>query len=318
MNCIKIALTSSQVVAAFALAWFSFPARADDVRDASADVRSIPEAFVANWESVQSYDVLVTKESLSIGRGRSSEATHSYRLILDAVAEKFFMVHQGTRSESISLDDPPSESRVFEAYARDPLTKETWLWQFPDRPQKYTTEGFRESLAKVRLPDVQLVGSLSNLYSFQKNEVAHTLKRNFGPHKKIYEQNRQSRQTDIVIDVELPFPHVERITRRVYRFDTQDFVPLRITTGVVINGEYKIHVVEDIEWKQIDGVFLPVSLLGQSSQSVGEGSHQEVIPVHYDVQFDWRSVNKRSAIDGSLNPSVLLDMDRLLSMLMRP
>jgi hypothetical protein len=108
------------------------------------------------------------------------------------------------------------------------------------------------------------------------------------------------------------------ITRSALVLDLERFVPTQLQ-GLNANEKTKKNKAdlvrkESIEWTEIDHIYLPKAVYGESRSSMKINERRVTYPIQYEHHFDWRSVNK--GIDPSLRLShkLLFDVEKLLEM----
>ncbi len=128
------------------------------------------------------------------------------------------------------------------------------------------------------------------------------------------ERNKTDTTTEICVDVPVQKSQ-GLVTRNIFLYDLENFVPLRRSTLMVLDKRSHELMKESYEWKLIEGIFLPVAVHGERQTSEGSGDSEVDDVEQYDWRLEWLSVNAGIPSDLAINPQILNDTERLLKML---
>ncbi len=132
--------------------------------------------------------------------------------------------------------------------------------------------------------------------------------------KTIWERNRTAKTTEICVDVAAK-GRDDLVTRTTVVYDVQRFVPLRQTVAMVTAKGARDIMKETYECEVINGVTLPVQVLGERSSSEKVDGTNVGFTRQYDWRLDWRSVNEGIPQEIEIGPQSLLDTEKLLKLL---
>ena len=291
---------------------------AQESDEREADAISIGQAFAANWEQLDSYDLLMTLEQFEVTpTGGTEEQFDTYRLISDHVNGRFCFVQKARQISAQNADSKAITKRRLRGFYYDEQSRVPWYRDTTGKPYQMSRRDKQYALGRSNFPDIRMIGFLRTSSNFStKQDIREWYQISFHPGKTIWEQKRTGTTSELIL--EIPIGNHGVVTRRTLLFDTTRYVPIKVSQAFADSEITIKRETERIEWKMISGVYVPESVHGERTRHYGSSKSKDKArtTVVYDAKFHWLSVNQPvlQEDDEVARPQILLDTKNLLQL----
>jgi hypothetical protein len=268
--------------------------RADDTGQGD-EAASLVSGYVANFEAIDSYDVLYKMESQFVAdNGYVEEMISTERLMVDHSENSCCSIVDRSYSKLEGTDQGAVENRQVAMSGLTFNQGEGWNRPIPLPPSKMGFKQIEEVLAHNSSPIISAVGMFKFPVSYEEmrgfQETVDATRYGSIRYKLI-------KQQDNLEAVEYAVEGVA-ITRRTTVFDVSTMTPVRFSEVLELADGRVVPVVkESYRFIERNGIFLPVEITGEKRERrtiEGKDGDSNSVPglEVYDVRFRWFSTNK--------------------------
>tara|TARA_R110002049_G_scaffold309101_1_gene516857 strand:- start:173 stop:1138 length:966 start_codon:yes stop_codon:yes gene_type:complete len=271
---------------------------------------SLVSGYFANFEAVESFDVLWTCESQWVGEnGYIEEGVSSGRLIVDPEKSRCCSVLDRSRTELVATKDGAIEKRSMALDVVVSDGKESWSRSVPQPASRMKSTKIGDVLrhnSTVFLPAIGVVAF--PVFYGQAPDFRDLIDgtRYGGVRYKLMGEGVNSQ----TVSYETPVAGVFTI-KRTTALDSSSFTPTKYSeTAVYPDGKVFPKVRESYRFTEHDGLYLPVGISGEkhNKKTVGETKVKGI--EMYDVRIRWFSINEPMG-EEYFSPHILNDIKRI-------
>lgn len=274
--------------------------RAEEVGDGQSEqdrqASSYLLAQALNADALKSFDVLIRYDSFhDIGPERYIRDEVMLRLRVDFTAGKLLSV-QRLEHRQLEKEVSDEETHLVLLLGGSAIDEQTTETRFDGTVKHKATKGIPAAMVELDLVDVRYVGLssyprlASSRSTFAELIAASKVLQGFQIAPVSGDRVQLSRESPIGNSVS------DRCYR-VYTFDTTRLVPTVFFDEIRrdIDGKKVVYPQcrENIEWRDVDGVFVPTRIVGTEASTVLIAGKPVTYEVEKNVQFHWFSVNSK-------------------------